>query len=96
MTTPNKTKEEVLAEIVKNKEATLSRHQNFDALKEGITEKFVLNSLNLKDRQQESAEVSVRQISSISGTSVSLRGIGISAASDTARIAQTRRSIPSR
>ena len=54
MTTPNKTKEEVLAEIVKNKEATLSRHQNFDALKEGITEKFVLNSLNLKDRQQES------------------------------------------
>ncbi len=54
MTTPNKTKEEVLAEIIKNKEETLSRHQNFDALKDGITEKFVLNSLNLKDRQQES------------------------------------------
>ena len=42
------------------------------------------------------SEVSVRQISSISGTSVSLLGIGISAASDTERIAQTRRSIPSR
>ena len=54
MTTPNKTKEEVLAEIIKNKEETLSRHKNFDALKDGITEKFVLNSLNLKDRQQES------------------------------------------
>ncbi len=51
---PKKTKEEIIEDIKKNKEATLSRHQNFDAIREGITEKFVLNSLNLKDRQQES------------------------------------------
>ena len=41
-------------------------------------------------------EESERQISSISGTSVSFLGIGISAASETARIAQTSFSIPSR